>query len=108
MCNNGRSHSDIGCSGIGKGSGGENDIQFGRLDKKYGTPALLKGCEKGTLSLNDANILVDELDQNVNAYLKDTEGNKSLTYLLAYNSGNDKDDVLTKFCCLTITKRFNS
>merc|ERR1711998_279946 len=49
---------------------------------------------KGTLSLEDAKVLIGECGQDVDAYLKDTEGNKSLTYLLAYNGGNDNDDVL--------------
>merc|ERR1711988_404457 len=79
---------------VSKGSGDENDISKGRLDVIYGAPALLNGCKKGTLSLEDAKVLIDECDQDVNAYLQDTEGNKSLTYLLAYNGGNDKDDVL--------------
>merc|ERR1711988_1580691 len=79
---------------VSKGSGDENDISKGRLDVIYGAPALLNGCKKGTLSLEDAKVLIDECDQDVNAYLQDTEGNKSLTYLLAYNGGNDNDDVL--------------
>merc|ERR1711998_101600 len=49
---------------------------------------------KGTLTLDEAKALIDECGQDVNAYLQDTEGNKSLTYLLAYNGGNDNDDVL--------------
>merc|ERR1711998_629185 len=56
--------------------------------------ALLNARKKGTLSLDEAKVLIDGCGQDVNAYLQDTEGNKSLTYLLAYNGGNDNDDVL--------------
>ena len=52
----------------------EGEFKLGRLDVIYGAPALLNGCKKGTLSLEDATVLIDELSQDANAYLQDTEG----------------------------------
>ncbi len=75
--NGGNDNDDVLNYLVSKGSGDANDISKGRLDKKYDAPALLNGCKKGTLSLEDAKVLIGECDQDVNAYLeegKDCDG----------------------------------
>ena len=67
----------------------EGEFKLGRLDVKYGTPALVKGCESGKLTLKDAKVLVEESEQDPS---EKKDGN-SLVYVMAYNNGGD--DVLT-------------
>jgi len=82
---------DVGNYLWSKGAG-NNSFLLGKMDRKYGTPALINGCRTKLMTLEDAKVLVEDLKVDITAT---TANGKTAMYYAAFCK--DSNNEISKY-----------